>query len=179
MNIQGLNITLRAVEQEDLTQMQLWANDPEIQYMLGGWHFPTSMNDQQNWYKSLSCNSNHQRFIIINENNIRIGIANLININYKDGNAEHGLLLDKNYQGKGYGYSVVMTIMKYAFHELRLNRLETTIIANNHRSLKLFIDKCRWKKEGVLRNWYFRNGEFIDKIFLGILKEEFINFINL
>ena len=87
MNIHGKKVILRAIEAEDLKQLQVWANDPEIQYMLGGWHFPTSMNDQQTWYKSLSCNSNNQRFIILNENNVPIGMANLININYKDGNA--------------------------------------------------------------------------------------------
>ncbi|MTJ15649.1 MULTISPECIES: GNAT family N-acetyltransferase [unclassified Dolichospermum] len=175
MNIHGEKVILIAIEAEDLKQLQVWANDPEIQYMLGGWHFPTSMNDQQTWYKSLSCNSNNQRFIILNENNVPMGMANLININYKDGNAEHGLLLDKNYRGKGYGYNVVVAIMNYAFNELRLNRLETTIIANNQPSLNLFMNKCRWKKEGVLRNWYFRNGEFVDKIFLGILREEFMD----
>jgi RimJ/RimL family protein N-acetyltransferase len=37
------------------------------------------------------------------------------------------------------------------------------------------MNKCRWKKEGVLRNWYFRKGEFVDKIFLGILRDEFID----
>lgn len=176
MNIHGINVKLRAIELEDLKQLQIWANDPDLQYMLGGWHFPTSMNDQETWYKSLSCNSNNQRFIIMNESNIIIGMANLVNINYKDGNAEHGLLLDKNYQGKGYGYSVVKAIMNYAFNELRLNRLETTIIANNQQSLNLFINKCGWRKEGTLKNWYFRKGEFIDKIFLGILKEDFLKF---
>ena len=153
--------------------LQTWANDPEIQYMLGGWHFPTNMNDQQKWFSSLSCNSNNQRFMIINEANLPIGMANLININFKDGNAEHGLLLDKQYQGKGYGSDVVHAIMLYAFNELRLNRLETTIISINEPSLNLF-KKCGWKKEGTLRDWYYRKGAFIDKIVLGILKEEFI-----
>ncbi len=171
MNIKGKNITLRAIEQEDLTLLQKWANDPDTQYMLGGWHFPTNMNDQKKWFDSLSCNSNQQRFMIINQ--IPVGMANLVNINFKDGNAEHGLLLDNQYQGKGYGFDVVETIMNYAFNELRLNRLETTIIANNTPSLSLF-EKCQWKKEGILRNWYFRRGQYIDKIFLGILKEDFL-----
>jgi RimJ/RimL family protein N-acetyltransferase len=175
MNIIGNKIKLRAIEVADLTQLQIWANDPDIQYWLGGWHFPTNMNDQQNWYNSLSCSSNNQRFIIVNEENLVIGMANLVNINFKDGNAEHGLLLDRKYQGKGYGYSVVLAMMNYAFNELRLNRLETTIIANNVASMNLFLNKCGWKKEGVLRNWYFRQGCFIDKVCLGILKEEFLN----
>jgi RimJ/RimL family protein N-acetyltransferase len=172
MNIKGKKITLRAIEAEDLNRLQVWANDPDIQYMLGGWHFPTNMNDQKKWFEALSCNSNHQRFIIINEGNVAVGMANLVNINFKDGNAEHGLLLDPQFQGKGYGYDVVTTIMKYAFEELRLNRLETTIIANNTPSLSLF-EKCKWKQEGILRSWYYRKGQYIDKVFLGILKEEF------
>lgn len=175
MNIKGKNIILRAIEVDDLKQLQSWANDPDIQYMLGGWHFPTNMNDQKNWHDSLSCNSNNQRFMIVNEENMVIGMSNLININFKDGNAEHGLLLDENYRGRGYGYNVVLAMMNYAFNELRLNRLETTIIANNAASIHLFSNKCGWQKEGVLRNWYFRQGKFIDKIYLGILKEEFLN----
>jgi RimJ/RimL family protein N-acetyltransferase len=174
MNIKGENITLRAIETDDLRQLQSWANDPDIQYMLGGWHFPTNMNDQQNWYNSLSCSSNNQRFMIVNEENTVIGMSNLVNINFKDGNAEHGLLLDEKYRGRGYGYKVVLATMNYAFNELRLNRLETTIIANNAASMHLFLDKCGWRQEGVLRNWYFRQGKFIDKIYLGILKEEFL-----
>ena len=173
MNIKGKNITLRALELEDLSLLQKWANDPEIQYMLGSWHFPTNMNDQQKWFSNLSCNSNNQRFMIINEANLPIGMANLVNINFKDGNAEHGLLLDKQYQGKGYGSDVVQTIMNYAFNELRLNRLETTIISINEPSLNLF-KKCGWIQEGTLRNWYYRKGQFINKQILGVLKEDFL-----
>jgi RimJ/RimL family protein N-acetyltransferase len=175
MNIQGNKVKLRAIESDDLAQLQLWANDPDIQYLLGGWHFPTSMKDQQNWYNSLSCTSNNQRFMVVNEDGIVIGMANLININFKDGNAEHGLLLDKIYRGQGYGYAVVQAIMNYAFNELRLNRLETTVIASNQVSISLFVNKCGWTKEGTLQNWYFRHGMFIDKIYLGILREEFLN----
>ena len=174
MNIKSNRITFRAIELDDLAILQNWANDAEIQYMLGGWHFPTNMNDQKKWFELLSCNSLNQRFIIVdNQNQIPIGMVNLININFKDGNAEHGLLIDKKFQGKGFGFEAVNLIMTYAFNELRLNRLETTIISINEPSLKLFA-KCGWKREGILRDWYFRKGEYIDKILLGILKKDFL-----
>jgi RimJ/RimL family protein N-acetyltransferase len=100
-------------------------------------------------------------------------MANLLNINFKDGNAEHGLLLDKKFQGKGYGKDVVNAVMKYSFCELRLNRLETTIIENNEKSINLFL-KLGWSKEGILRNWYFREGKYLNKYILGILQQDFI-----
>lgn len=174
MNIVGNKVLLRAVEFEDSNQLHIWANDPEIQYLLGGWHFPTNMNDQKKWFDNLSCNSNNQRFIVLNEDKIKIGMANLLNINFKDGNAEHGLLIDKNFQGKGYGTEIVKAIMNYAFKELRLNRLETTIIENNIVSAGLFV-KLGWKHEGTLRNWYFRKGEFVNKLIFGVLNNEFLN----
>jgi len=174
MNIKGKNIILRSIESDDLGLLHKWANDPDIQYMLGGWHFPTNMNDQRKWFDLLSCNSSNQRFVITETGNshLAIGMANLVNINFKDGNAEHGLLLDKSYRGKGLGFDVVNTVATYAFNELRLNRLETTIISINEPSLRLFT-KCGWKKEGVLRNWYFRKGGYIDKIIFGLLREDF------
>ncbi len=176
MNIIGDSIKLRAIEINDLEIMQKWANDPSIQYMLGGWHFPTNRNDQEKWYQKLSCSSMHQRFIVVDDSNNKIGMANLLNINFKDGNAELGLLLDQDYQGKGFGKEIVKTLMKYAFEELRLNRLETSIIATNKPSLSLFVKKCNWKQEGILRKWYFRKNEFIDKIMLGVLSHEYKQF---
>lgn len=175
MNIIGNKIILRAIEVEDLSVLQIWANDPEIQYLLGGWHFPTSMNDQKKWLENLSCVSNNQRFMIVDKLNNIIGMANLININFKDGNAEHGLIIDKKYQGKGFGFDVVNAVTNYAFNELRLNRIETTIISSNINSIHLFENKCKWKKEGTLKQWYFRKGIYLDKYIYSMLKSDFKN----
>lgn len=174
MHIVGKKVVLRAIEKEDLHLLQKWANDPDIQYMLGGWHFPTNQNDQEKWFHSLSCSSLNQRFMVVNNEHTSIGMANLININFKDGNAELGLLIDKQYQKMGYGEDIVFCLMNYGFNELRLNRIETSIIEINQPSLNLFINKCGWKKEGILRNWYFRKGQYIHKNILGILRDEFL-----
>ena len=64
MNIKGKFVTLKAIEVEDLDVLNVWGNDPEIQYLLGGWHFPTSKNDIQKWYSNQSVSSLHQRFSI-------------------------------------------------------------------------------------------------------------------
>lgn len=53
MNIIGKTVKLRAVEIDDLELLNKWANDPEIWYMLGGWHFPYSKNNTEKWIKIL------------------------------------------------------------------------------------------------------------------------------
>jgi RimJ/RimL family protein N-acetyltransferase len=178
MNIKGNKIILRAVEQEDLQLLHQWANDPEIQYGLGGWHFPSNFNDQQKWFASLSLNSPDQRFAIETEDLGLIGTANLVNIDWKNKNAFHGMLLgDKNIRGKGYGVDTVMTIMQFAFEELGLERLDGSMIEYNTASLKMYLGKCGWKEEGRQRNYYFRKNRFWDKIIVGVTKGDYFDLI--
>ncbi len=179
MNINGLKVQLRSIEKSDLLLLHKWSNDPEIQYNLGGWHFPSNFQDIEEWYSKLSCNSTNQRFTIVTKDLGVIGTANLINIDWKNKNAFHGMLLgDKDIRGKGYGIDTVMSIMRYAFEELGLERLEGSMIEYNYPSLKLYIEKCGWLEEGRQIRWYFRKNQFWDKIIVGITRENYFNFIN-
>jgi RimJ/RimL family protein N-acetyltransferase len=179
MNIYGKNVVLRAIEQEDLTLLNKWANNPEIQYWIGGWHFPASMEDQKKWFQGLSVNSLNQRFVIETKELGIIGTANLINIDWKNKNAHHGMLLgDKETRGKGFAIDTVMAVMKYAFEELGLNRLDGSMIEYNEASLKMYVEKCGWKREGIRRNWYFRKNRFWDSIIVGITREDYFDLIS-
>lgn len=178
MNIIGKKVVLKSIEKEDLAQLQVWANEPEIQYMLGGWHFSTNTQDQEKWFDSISCNSINQRFAIHTKDLGLIGTANLVEIDWKNKNAFHGMMLgDKEMRGKGYGLDTVMAIMKFSFEELGLQRLDSSIIQYNEASLKMYIEKCGWKKEGVQRNWYFRKNKFWDKVLVGITKDDYFELI--
>jgi len=178
MNILGKKVKLRAIEEQDLSLLQKWANEPEICYMLAGWHFPTSMKDQKEWFSRLSVSSLDQRFAIDVPDLGLIGTANLVNINWKDRNAFHGMLLgDKEIRGKGYGVDTIMAIMRYAFEELGLMRLDGSMIEYNEPSLGVYIKKCGWKVEGRQRKWYFRKNQFWDKILVGITRDDYFEFI--
>ena len=171
MNVVGKQVLLRAIEREDLPLLNRWANDPEVQQLIGGWHFPTSIRDQEEWFASLSCNSLNQRFAIDVPNLGLVGTANLVSIDWKNRTAFHGMLLgDPNVRGKGYGVDTVRTIMRYAFDELGLERLDTDIIEYNVASLHTYIDKCGWVEEGRRPAWYFRRGRRWDKVLVGITR---------
>lgn len=178
MNIKGKKVTLRAIEADDLDLLQKWSNDPEINYLLGGWHFPSSSQDQDKWFKSLSLNSTNQRFAIVCESLGLIGMANLVSINWKDRNAFHGMLLgNEATRGKGYGTDTIMAINRYAFEELGLERLDTTMISNNEASIGVYTKKCGWKIEGEKKNVYFRKNRWWNQIIAGITKEDYFNLI--
>jgi len=145
------------------------ANDPEIQKMIGGWHFPTSMHDQKEWVAALSCNSLDQRFAVEIVGSGIIGSTNLVSIDWKNGSAFTGALIgDEMHRGKGYGLDIVMAMMRYAFEQLGLEHLDTEIIEYNKASLKTYVERCGWQIQGTKDNWYYRDGRRWGKHILGI-----------
>jgi len=175
MNIRGKHVTLRAIEREDLTSLHRWSNEAEIQRLLGGWHFPTSLQDQERWFASLSCQSADQRFAIEVPDLGLIGSANLVSIDWKNRTAFHGMLLgEERARRRGYGVDTIMAIMRYAFDELGLARLDSDIIEYNTASLKVYVDKCGWQIEGRKKNAYFREGSSWEKVIVGITRERYV-----
>ncbi len=178
MNIIGDRITLRAIEERDLPHLQRWANDPDIQAMLGGWHFPISEKDQMKWFDTLAFNSTNQRFSIETKGEGLIGTANIVSIDWQNRTAFHGMLLgEKSAHGKGYAQEVIKTIMRYSFDELGLERLDGDMIEYNEPSIRLYTEKCGWTIEGVKKNWYFRNGRRWNKVVVGVTREDYYNLV--
>ncbi len=89
------------------------------------------------------------------------------------------MLGETDMRGKGYGIDALMALMRYAFDELGLDRLDTDIIEYNIASLKLHVDKCGWLVEGEKPQWYFRQGRKWNKILLGISKERYREIVSL
>ena len=178
MGIFGKKVLLRAIEIEDLKLLHTWSNDAGIWDLLGGWHFPSSFEYQKEWFDSLQKDQKNQRFAICVDDVGLIGTANLVDIDWKNNNAFHGMMLgDKEIRGKGYGIDTIMTIMRYAFEELHLERLDGSIIDYNTVSYNIYCKKCGWVEEGRMRNWYFRHNRYWDKIIVGITREDYFSLI--
>lgn len=174
MNIIGKKTLIRAIEEKDLPVLHAWANDPEIWPNLGGWHFPSSFGSMQQWFTGLKNDALNQRFAVqALDSGELIGTTNLVSIDWKNNHAFHGIMLGKEYRGKGYATDVVMAMARYAFDELHFARLDTDIIEYNQPSLTLYLERCGWKEEGRMRNWYFRQGRYWDKIVIGLTREDY------
>lgn len=176
MNILGRKTVLRAVERDDLPLLQAWGNDPDIQFNVGSWHFPLSAESIAHWFEGFRYDGTDQRFMIDTEEHGVIGTTNLVSINWKDRNAFTGLLVgDFAMRRRGYGADAVQAMMRYAFEELGLERLDTTIIAHNEASLGLYIGKCGWTEEGRKARAFFRRNEFWDNVIIGITRDRYLS----
>jgi RimJ/RimL family protein N-acetyltransferase len=174
MNIQGKILTLRAVEESDIELLHKWANDPEIQDTMGHLHFPSSMDYHKSWFQNLKNDDLNQRLAIEAPSAGLIGLSSIINIDWRNNHAWHGVMLgNPNVRGKGYGVDAVMATMRYAFDEMHLERLDGSIIEYNTVSYSFYCKKLGWKEEGRRRNWYFRRGRYWDQIIVGITRQDY------
>ena len=62
-------------------------------------------------------------------------------------------------------------LFKYAFDELRLNKIWTEIYIIDERKINLY-KKLGLKIDGILRENYYHDGKFIDSYIFSILKKE-------
>lgn len=179
MNILGKKIFLRAIEENDLELLHKWANDYGTQDIMGDIHFPSSMDFHKNWFNKLKDDKLNLRLAIDSEESGLLGLSTIINIDWRNRHAWHGIMLgDKNIRGKGYGIDAVMATMRYAFEELNLERLDGAIIEYNTVSIEFYCNRLGWKKEGLKRRYYFRKGKYWDQIVLGITKEDYYEMLN-
>ena len=172
MNIYGKSVLLRAMEPEDMEMLRETTNDPDTEHMVGGWSFPVSKNEQMKWYERVSSDKNNLRFIIETiETKEAIGMVNIVDIDWKNSSAFHGIKLsNKAPKGKGYGTDAVMALMRYAFEELQLVRLNGSWVEYNEPSIKLYA-KCGWIIEGTKEKAKFTDGKYYNVHFGGILAE--------
>ncbi len=170
MSIKGKFVTLRQMSRGDMQMICDMFNDPELEDLVVGWAFPLSIEQQQQWFeKNLSDNRNF-RFVIETPEDGAVGIATLIDIDWKNRRAAHGIkLANVERRTKGIGTDAVMAIMRYAFDELGLHRLDGSWFDFNDASKRLYT-KCGWKAEGVKREYVYKRGAWRDLTVVGVLE---------
>ncbi len=178
MNIIGKKVVLRAMEIDDAEMIVDMFNDAEMENLVVGWSFPLSLYGQKKWIESHYSDKDNFRFVIETEEDGAVGIANLRNIDWKNKSATHGIkLANKERRSKGIGTDTVMAIMRYAFDELGLHRLDGSWFADNIASRGMYM-KCGWREEGIRRECIYKQGKFRDLTVVGILASDYYELIN-
>ncbi|RJS58169.1 RimJ/RimL family protein N-acetyltransferase [Bacillus subtilis] len=82
-----------------------------------------------------------------------------------------GYFLDKAHNGKGLMTEAVRLIVDYAFHELKLHRIEAGVMPRNLGSMRV-LEKAGFHKEGIARKNVKINGVWEDHQVLAILNPD-------
>lgn len=172
-------VRLRALEQHDSEKCYKWFNDVEVtRHMLV--KGPVSLPQEQQWIKSVSedtvLNTSRPQFVFAIEaqtegKQTHIGNIGLHGIDYCNQHASLGMCIgEKEYWGKHYGREALLLLIRFAFDELNLHRVELEVFSENERAIRCY-KACGFETEGIRRHAYWKRGQWCDVIMMSILKK--------
>ena len=167
---------LRPVEPADGEAFYKYKNDPEVVDLLGGFRTGYSRADIAEWIERHRKRPDEVVWTIAEvETDRGLGHVGLYNIDHRIRSAEFGIMIgDKSYWGKGIGRRCTDLVFTYGFHYLNLNRIHLSVLATNQRAFRLY-RSLGCQEEGRLRQAQYKNGEYVDLILMGLLREEYLN----
>ena len=174
--LKGKKVGLSAIEEADLKILLDWRNKSEYRQYFREYR-ELNMSQQKEWFfsKAIKDDSTLMFGIIELETNELIGVCGLCYINWVNGNADLSLYIGKDdcyIDDTGLAEESCEILFKYAFGELRLNRIWTEIYTIDKKKIALY-KKVGMNIDGTLRESYFYNGKFIDSYIFSILRKEF------
>jgi RimJ/RimL family protein N-acetyltransferase len=78
---------------------------------------------------------------------------------------------DKGYWGRGYGREALQLLLHYGFVMHNLHKVWLTVNSNNERALRAY-RACGFVEEGRLRQQVWSNGQYLDLVYMGVLRGE-------
>lgn len=166
MNIHDNILMLRALEPTDLDVLYRWENDEEL------WHTSatiTPFSRKQLWdyienYDGDIFRTHQLRLMIVEVATYKVvGTLDLFDFDPINSRASVGILIDKEFQGQGYGKMALNLVEDYCKKHISLNQLVATVSVDNERSLALF-RSLEYSEVGVMRWWLKRGNQYCDAI---------------
>ncbi len=164
-------IVLRRLLLEDAEKIFKWRNDPEI-YKWCRQVGPLHWNRHLAWLENQSKDPSISMFMILDDGIIPVGVCGLTSIDSINRRAEFSLYIGSEYQRMGYATQALKALFKYGFNDLNLNRIWGETFHGNP-ALDLFMKKLYMDYEGIRKDFYFKDGYFVDTHLISLSAESF------
>jgi RimJ/RimL family protein N-acetyltransferase len=172
--LHGKKVTLRGLKREDLPRQCEFNNDVEFELLSGGrpWEPQALQRLEAQFDEALDKGDRDGPNFAIEANGLFIGNCGLFHFDHDARTCELGIGIgDKAYWGQGYGRDAVQVLLDYGFRLRNLHRIWLTVNGNNPRAMGAY-RACGFIEEGRLRRHVWSNGEYIDLVYMGVLKDE-------
>jgi diamine N-acetyltransferase len=159
------NVTLRAMEPEDLELLYRIENDTTL-WNVGATNVPYSRYALHDFIANSSSDiyrDRQVRLMIENAEHETIGIVDVVNFDPQHIRAEIGIVILGAYRNKGYGIRTLSQIEDYARNVLHLHQIYAIIGASNAVSIRLF-NSLHYEQSARLRDWLFDGKTFHDAL---------------
>ena len=171
----GSRVYLRPLEREDLNARYLgWLNDPEVTRYMETGTFPTTARDLETFYDEVTGNRNQVILAVADKKSDQhIGNVKLGPIHWIHRGATFGIMIgDKKFWGKGVGLEATRLMVEYGFDRLNLRRIDLGVFADHDAAVRCY-EKAGFKVEGRMRENLFRDGKYVDRLWMAVLHSEY------
>ena len=169
--ITGERIYLSPMNKDDAEIYTKWLNDAEVSVNLGQYAKMITLNNEQKHLENMT--SDGQNFAIVLNDDTLIGNISLFEIDSTSRKATVGLFIgEKENRGKGYGTEALRLILNYGFKTLNLHNIMLQVDSTNEQGIACY-KKVGFREFGRRREAQYRNGCYIDGVYMDILDSEF------
>jgi diamine N-acetyltransferase len=155
LSMTTINMTLRALEPDDLEFLFALENNPDLWAASDVLPAPISRHALREYLRHSAASlaeAGQMRLIISTTENAPVGALDLYDYSALHQRAGVGIAVLKNERRRGYAQKALMQLLPYAREALRLHQLYCTISEDNLASIKLF-EEAGFQKVGVRRDW--------------------------
>jgi [ribosomal protein S5]-alanine N-acetyltransferase len=163
-------ITLRSLSVEDAPAVYAYASDPEVaRFTL--WPPHSSIDSTREFLAGLSSPTVVSWAIVLNREQCVVGMVFLHSFSRRHKKAEIAFNVARCHWKKGIATESAQAVLRFAFKETALNRIEATCMSDNVGSRRV-LEKIGMSQEGTMRRSRFRYDGFHDMELFSILRDE-------
>lgn len=178
----GNRVILRPFENQDIEPMITILNEPELKKLTGSVTNDRDANIEmdkeerkrvEDWYKSRNDQTDRLDLAIVMKETNQI-IGELVFNEYDDctNNVNFRVLISQSYRNRGLGSEAIQLFVQYGFEELCLHKISLEVFSFNPRAERVYT-KIGFKLEGIKREDFNYNDEYIDTKIYGLLRSEY------
>lgn len=171
-SLTGPDLILAPLREADADLLFEWINDRDL-VLLSSPFRPIGRPDHDEWFRRIRERSDTVIFgIRLSDGDRLIGSCQLNTIDERHRTCELQIRIgDAGARGMGYGSQAVSLLVKYAFQDLGLERVQVHVFETNQRAIRVY-ERVGFKREGVLRQAALIDSERVDVVVMGILSED-------
>ncbi len=164
---------LRRVQESDTQDRLAAGRDADAVRMYGG-DFrnltPFTQEDAERWYQF----EREQPFGWVMEvEGHFVGGARLHQLNLTDRRARFAIGIHAaNLRSQGIGSEATRLVLRFAFEQLGLHRVDLRVLDFNHRAIACYA-KCGFVREGLEREGAWGAGEWLNDVIMSVLEQEY------
>lgn len=155
--------------------LKYWASKAEVQQMYSEPVYSTieEVNGLIQKYIDGYKSNDYYRWAVIEKNGKScIGQIAYFLVDTTNHFAEIEYCIGTEFQNKGYITEAARAIIRFGFEKIGLNKIQISTKSINAPSRRV-IEKCGFTYEGTLREYFYFNGMYVDRLYYSMLRNEY------